>query len=101
MIGVHRIGVHRIGEGCYQRADGAVLSDADLAECRPLHRDELRDLAWLLGLLEDWLLHTSDDVRADLATFPGPSRHTIDRHTIDDLIDHLGTQAVKLHRLTR
>lgn len=94
--GPHATGVHRIGAGRYQRVDGAILSEADLAECRPLHRDELRDLAWLLALLEDWLLHTGDDVRADLATFPGPSRHTI-----DDLIDHLGTQAVKLNRLTR
>ena len=31
----------------------------------------VEDLAWLIGVLEDWLLHASYDTSADLATFVG------------------------------
>ena len=31
----------------------------------------VEDLAWLIGVLEDWLLHASDDTSADLAAFVG------------------------------
>ena len=31
----------------------------------------VEDLAWLIGILEDWLLHASDDTSADLAAFAG------------------------------
>jgi len=34
-----------------------------------LDPDEAADLARLLDLIEDWLLHADDDARADLADF--------------------------------
>jgi hypothetical protein len=34
-----------------------------------LDPDEAADLARLLGVVEDWLLHADDDTRADLAGF--------------------------------
>lgn len=36
----------------------------------------VEDLAWLLGLLEDWLLHASDEAYDDLAEFAGRGRFT-------------------------
>lgn len=42
----------------------------------------IEDLVWLLAVLEDWLLHASDDTSADLARFAGdgPFTHPTDRH---------------------
>jgi hypothetical protein len=37
--------------------------------------DEAADLARLLDLIEDWLLHADDDARADLADFLDGSGH--------------------------
>jgi hypothetical protein len=37
-----------------------------------LHGDEAADLAWLLGEVEDWLLHTDALVLHDLDHFLGP-----------------------------
>ena len=31
----------------------------------------IEDLAWLIGILEDWLLHASDDAYDDLTEFAG------------------------------
>lgn len=96
MTGPHTAG-HGHGHGhgeCYRRRDGALLSAADLAQSQPLHTGELQELAHLVTLLEDWLLHTGDDVRDDLADFNHP-------HGIAAIIEDLGTWSVKLHRLTR
>jgi hypothetical protein len=38
-----------------------------------LHDDEAADLAWLLGEVEDWLLHTDTLVLGDLDRFLGPA----------------------------
>jgi hypothetical protein len=78
----------------FHRADGARFCAADLDECVPVHRGELDEIAYLITLLEDWLLHTDDLVLADLARFAHDRRPA-------DLIDDLGTQSVKLHRLIR
>ena len=42
----------------------------------------VEDLAWLIGVLEDWLLHASDDTSADLAAFAGngPFSRPADQH---------------------
>lgn len=42
----------------------------------------VEDLAWLIGVLEDWLLHATDDTSADLAAFAGnsPFSRTADQH---------------------
>ena len=74
--------------------DGAWLTATDLTSCLPLHHGELQELAQLLTLVEDWLLHSGDDVLADLARF-------LHHRPPADLIDELGTQSVKLHRLAR
>ncbi|GAA0973449.1 hypothetical protein GCM10009555_028260 [Acrocarpospora macrocephala] len=74
--------------------DGARLSAADLACCLPIHQGELEDLARLLALVEDWLLHADEQVWADLARF-------LHERPPADLIDELGTQSVKLHQLAR
>ncbi|MEU4234475.1 hypothetical protein AB0F17_60235 [Nonomuraea sp. NPDC026600] len=78
----------------YQRRDGTLLNATDLAECLPIHPTELHDLAWLTSLMEDWLLHCGDNVLADLAAF----HRSCDTAYI---IDELGTQALKLHRLLK
>jgi len=53
----------------------------------------VEDLAWLIGILEDWLLHASDEAYDDLATFAGrgpftshPERHA--RLIADQLGDY-------------
>jgi hypothetical protein len=48
-----------------QAADRGVVLDCD----------EAADLARLLDLVEDWLLHADDDARADLAGFLDGSGH--------------------------
>ena len=42
----------------------------------------IEDLAWLIGILEDWLLHASDDAYDDLAQFAGrgPFTRPADQH---------------------
>jgi hypothetical protein len=57
---------------------------------------EVTDLAWLLGLVEDWLLHTNDAVIGDLVAFLGPRAHG---HSARPLIDALGDAGVHLTRL--
>lgn len=51
------------------------------------------DLAGLLGLLEDWLLHASDEIRQDLALF-GFRAHLNPDLEVDWLIEHLGHASV-------
>jgi hypothetical protein len=80
--------------GLFRRADGALFSTVDLDQCVPIHRGELDEIAYLITLLEDWLLHTSGEVLANLADFARDRRPA-------DLIDELGTQSVKLHTLIR
>ena len=43
---------------------------------------QIEDLAWLIGILEDWLLHASDDAYDDLAHFAGrgPFTRPADQH---------------------
>ena len=36
----------------------------------------VEDLAWLIGVLEDWLLHACDDTTEDLACFAGNGAFT-------------------------
>ena len=62
----------------------------------------IEDLAWLIGILEDWLLHASDDAYDDLAGFAGrgPFTRPADQH--GRLIAHqLGDHHVTLLRALR
>lgn len=53
--------------------------------------EELDHSAWLLGRIEDWLLHAHDDTIADWAQFAGPCGEDI-----DEVIDTLGRATVRM-----
>jgi hypothetical protein len=67
-----------------------------------LHPDHAEDLRRLLGIVEDWLLHTSFDVREDLGRFlvslgwssAGPEQ------LVTWLINDLGEHTLTLRRPT-
>ena len=61
--------------------------------------DEAADLARLLDLIEDWLLHADDDARADLAGFLDGSGHG--HLAAAGLATLLGHNATTLHRRLR
>ena len=69
------------------------LTDAHGNRYAPVHVDDLEDWADLVGLIEDWLLHASDETLAELADF-GPTRRPV-----DPLIRDLGALCVRLRRL--
>lgn len=64
-----------------------------------LDSDEAADLARLLDLIEDWLLHTDDDARADLAGFLDGSGHG--HLAAAGLATLVGHNATTLHRRLR
>jgi hypothetical protein len=64
-----------------------------------LDADEAADLAQLLDLVEDWLLHADDDARADLAGFLNGSGHG--QLAAAGLATLLGQNATTLHRRLR
>jgi hypothetical protein len=64
-----------------------------------LDPDEAADLAHLLGVVEDWLLHADDDARADLAGFLDGSGNG--QLAAAGLATLLGHNALTLHRRLR
>ncbi|MCM4082237.1 hypothetical protein LXN57_32190 [Actinoplanes sp. TRM88002] len=64
-----------------------------------LDADEAADLARLLDLVEDWLLHADDDARADLAGFLDGSGNG--HLAAAGLATLLGHNATTLHRRLR
>jgi hypothetical protein len=64
-----------------------------------LDADEAADLAHLLGVVEDWLLHADDDARADLAGFLDGSGNG--RLAAAGLATLLGHHALTLHHRLR
>lgn len=66
----------------------------DAEHCVSLGPEEVEELYWLLGQLEDWLLGTGEETLAELADFvdqrdPRAARHVIER---------LGRYTVELRR---
>jgi hypothetical protein len=61
--------------------------------------DEAADLAALLDLIEDWLLHADDDAQADLAGFLDGSGHG--HLAAAGLITTVGHASIALHRRLR
>lgn len=61
-----------------------------------VHVEELDEWAWLLGRIEDWLLHAHDATVADWVQFAGPCGEDI-----DDLTDTLGRASVRMRDLAR
>jgi hypothetical protein len=67
-----------------------------------MHREELDEIAWTLGVIEDWLLHTTDDVYAGLAAFAGNGPFTRPAHRHGRLIaGHCGDHVVTIRRRLR
>jgi hypothetical protein len=64
-----------------------------------LDLDEAADLAALLDLIEDWLLHTDDDAQADLAGFLDGCGHG--HLAAAGLITTVGHASIALHRRLR
>jgi hypothetical protein len=64
-----------------------------------LDPDEATDLARLLDLIEDWLLHADDDTQADLAGFLDGTGHG--QLAAAGLATLLGHTATTLHRRLR
>lgn len=64
-----------------------------------LDPDEAADLARLLEVVEDWLLHADDDAQADLAGFLDGSGHGY--LAAAGLATLLGHNATTLHRRLR
>lgn len=62
----------------------------------PVHTGELDDWAWLLGRIEDWLLHADHDTVADWARFAGPCGQDL-----ADVSDALGRALVRMRDLAR
>jgi hypothetical protein len=59
-----------------------------------VHVDELDEWAWLLGRLEDWLLHAQPATAQDWAGFAGPcGAH------LDDIVYVLGNWSVRMRNL--
>lgn len=61
-------------------------------------RDELAELARLLGVIEDWLLGCGEFVHTDLETF---LPHTDGPGRVREFIDAIGEAGVHLARLLR
>lgn len=70
------------------------ILDADHRSAVTLEPDEVEDLHWLLGQLEDWLLNASDEVRTELGHFLGRHRP----HMVRVVIDTLGHFGVEIRR---
>lgn len=59
-----------------------------------VHIEEIDEWAWMLGRLEDWLLHAQDGTRADWAEFTGPCGPRF-----DDVIYVLGNWSIRMRNL--
>jgi hypothetical protein len=73
------------------------MSILDADHCVPVtfQPHEVEELHWLLGQLEDWLLHASDEVLAELGEFVN---HHYPRGAALHVIDTLGLYSVELRR---
>lgn len=61
-----------------------------------VHVEELDEWAWLLGRIEDWLLHADEDTIACWAAFCGPRGERI-----DEVTEALGRATVRMHNLAQ
>ena len=61
-----------------------------------VHVEELGEWAWLLGRVEDWLLHAHHETVADWAQFAGPCGEGI-----DEVTDTLGRATVRMRDLAQ
>lgn len=61
-----------------------------------VHVEELDEWAWVLGRIEDWLLHASEETVACWAAFCGPRGAPI-----EDLTDLLGRWSIRMRDLAQ
>lgn len=71
----------------------------DPQPARALHPIEAIELAQLLELVEDWLLHADSDVHDSLTRFAGYDLTSNPAAGVRELIDALGSYAVRLTKL--
>lgn len=73
------------------------MSILDADHCRPitLGPDDVEQLHWALGQIEDWLLHASDDSLEELGEF---LNHLHPRASVLSLTDTLGYYCAELRR---
>lgn len=73
------------------------MSTLDADRCTPvtLEPHEVEELYWLLGRLEDWLLHASDEVVDELGYLVD---HLHARGAFLHVVDTLGRYTVELRR---
>jgi hypothetical protein len=74
----------------------AITTDVHGNRYAAVHVEELDEWAWLLGRIEDWLLHADEGTIADWAAFSGPRGAPI-----DDISDMLGHWSVRMHNLAQ
>lgn len=72
------------------------ISDVHGDRYAAVHVEELDEWAWLLGRIEDWMLHAHDETIADWAQFAGPCGVRI-----DDVTDMLGRASVRMRDLAQ
>ncbi len=71
-----------------------IVSDVHGDRYACVHIEELDGWAWLLGRIEDWLLHAHHDTVADWAQFSEPRGDDI-----ADIADMLGRWSVRMRNL--
>ncbi|HUG86074.1 MAG TPA: hypothetical protein VMM13_16040 [Euzebya sp.] len=74
----------------------AIITDPHGDRYAPVWVEELADWAWLLGRIEDWLLHAHDDTIVDWAQFCGPHGEGI-----EEVTDTLGRWSVRMRDLAQ
>lgn len=71
----------------------------DPQPAQPLHPVEAMELAQVLELVEDWLLHADWDVHDSLTRFAGYDLTSNPPAALRELIDTLGSYAIRLTKL--
>lgn len=74
----------------------AITTDAHGDRYAAVHVEELDEWAWLLGRVEDWLLHAHAETIADWARFAGPCGEDI-----GEVTDTLGRATVRMRDLAQ
>lgn len=63
----------------------------------PVDRSRVEELAGVVGVMEDWLLHADTDTHRDLAGFLA-GLGNMNRNPVGQLVDELGTHHIALRR---
>ncbi len=72
----------------------AITTDGHGDRYATVHVEEIDEWAWLLGCLEDWLLHAQPETAADWAAFSGPCGPRL-----EDVVHVLGHWGVRMRAL--